>query len=126
MTTRAQRSIATALLLLWFAAAGAAADLFLFRGEFIYIIPRVLGDEMVRLTGRDEWQQFSQHTRYLDLDGDGREEFVAVAFGASSGHGAQVRYRLRYLDDGTRRLGRWYWGVVTDPQGARLFEQFNL
>jgi len=108
----------------WLAGVCVAADLFLFRGEFIYIIPRVLGDEMARLAGRSEWQQFPQHTRYLDPDGDGRAEFVAVAFGASAG-GAQVRYRLRYADDGTPQLGRWYWGVVTDPQGNRLFEQFN-
>lgn len=119
------RRIAFGSLLLWFAATCVATDVFLFRGEFIYIIPRVLGDEMARLAGRNEWRQFPQHTRYLDLDGDGREEFVAVAFGASTGHGAQVRYRLRYPDDGAPRLGRWYWGVVTDPQGNRLFEQFN-
>lgn len=119
------RRIAVGSLLPWFAAICVAADVFLFRGEYIYIIPRVLGDEMARVAGRNEWQQFSQHTRYLDLDGDGSEEIIAVAFGASSGHGAQVRYRLRYLDDGTPRLGRWYWGVVTDPQGNRLFEQFN-
>ena len=122
---RSVRRVAFACLLMSLAGASLAADLFLFRGEFIYIIPRVLGDEMTRLAGRSEWQQFPQHTRYLDLDGDGRAELVAVAFGASNGHGAQVRYRLRHTEDGTARLGRWHWGVLTGPQGERLFEQFN-
>ena len=102
-----------------------AADLFLFRGEFIYIIPRALSDEMTRLAGRGEWKHFPEHTRYLDLDADGEEEFVAVVFGATGGYGAQVRYRLRREPDGSRHLGRWFWGAVVGPRGGRLFEQFN-
>ena len=102
-----------------------ASDLFLFRGEFIYIIPRTLSDEMIRLAGRGEWRQFPQHTRYLDLDADGTDEYVAVAFGATTGHGVQVRYRLRTAPDGSVRLGRWYWGVIVDTGGERVFEQFN-
>jgi hypothetical protein len=102
-----------------------ASDLFLFRGEFIYIIPRALSDEMTRLAGRGEWKQFPQHTRFLDLDTDGADDFVAVAFGATSGHGAQVRYRLRHTPGGGVRLGRWYWGVLVDPDGRKLFERFN-
>ena len=117
----------TALLLSLCVLAGGAgaSDLFLFRGEFIYIIPRALSDEMVQLAQRDQWKHFPQHTRYLDLDGDGSHELVAAAFGASSGHGAQVRYRLRQASDGSSRLGRWYWAVVTAPDGDRLLELFN-
>lgn len=123
MTLR--RLVAAVTMLSAVAVAVPATELFLFRGEFIYIIPRALSDEMTRLAGRGEWKHFSEHTRYLDLDSDGDEEFVAVVFGASGGYGAQVRYRLRREADGTRRLGRWYWGAVVGPTGARLFEQFN-
>ena len=106
--------------------ASAAADLFLFRGDFIYIIPRVVSDEMTRFAARGDWEHFTEHTRYLDVDGDGERDFVAVAFGTASGHGAQLRYRLRRDPDGTPRLGRWYWAVVmTVPDGARVFEEFN-
>ena len=103
----------------------AAADLFLFRGEFIYIIPRVVSDEMTRVAARSEWKHFAEHTRYLDVNNDGEHDFVVVAFGSSSGHGAQLRYRLRVDTDGTVRLGPWYWSLVTAPDGARLFEEFN-
>ena len=103
----------------------AAADLLLFRGEFIYIIPREMSDEMTRFAGRSDWKQFPEHTRYLDVDNDGESEFVAIAFGASTGHAAQLRYRLRKDGDGTSKLGRWYWAVVTAPDGTREFEEFN-
>lgn len=102
-----------------------AADLFLFRGDFIYIIPRALGDEMTRLAGRDEWKHFPEHTRYLDPDADGEAEYVAVVFGAAGGFGVQVRYRLRPGPGATHRLGRWYWCAMVGPGGERLFEQFN-
>ncbi len=105
--------------------AAPAAETFLFRGDFIYIIPRALSDEMTRLAGRGEWKHFPEHTRYLDLDADGDEELVAAVFGATGGYGAQVRYRLRRTADGSRVLGRWYWGAVVGPRGERLFEQFN-
>lgn len=120
-----RRLASAALLGLMAAMAAPAANLFLFRGEFIYIIPRALSDEMTRLAGRGEWKHFPEHTRYLDLDSDGEEEFVAAVFGASGGYGAQVRYRLRKAPDGSRLLGRWYWGAVVGPRGGRLFEQFN-
>ena len=102
-----------------------AEDLFLFRGEFIYIIPRALSDEMTRLAGRGEWKHFPEHTRYLDQDADGEAEFLAAAFGANGGYGAQVRYRLRRGPNGERRLGRWYWGAIVGPDGKRVLEQFN-
>ncbi len=104
---------------------GVAAELFLFRGDFIYIIPRVLSDEMSRLAGRGEWKHFPQHTRYLDLDGDGVDGFVAAAFGVSTGHGAQVRCRPGRTPDRSVRLGRWYRSVITDPHGAALFARFS-
>jgi hypothetical protein len=102
-----------------------AAELFLFRGEFIYIIPSGMSDEMVRHAGRGDWQQFPEYTRYLDTDSDGEHDLLAVAFGAQSGHGAQLRYRLQQAADGTPKLGRWYWGVVTAPDQNHLFEEFN-
>ena len=104
----------------------AAASLFLFRGDFIYIIPRAVSDEMTRFAARDDWKHFTEQTRYLDVDDDGERDFVAVAFGTASGYGAQLRYRLRRDPDGTLRLGRWYWAVVmTVPDGTRVFEEFN-
>lgn len=106
-------------------AASMATDLFLFRGEFIYIIPRVVSQEMVRVAGRGDWKHFAEHTRYLDVDNDGERDFIAVAFGATSGHGVQIRYRLRRDEDGTPRLGRWYWAVVAAPDGSRMLEEFN-
>ena len=106
-------------------AVSSATDLFLFRGEFIYIIPRVVSEEMARVAGRGDWKHFAEHTRYLDVDNDGEQDFAAVAFGAPSGHGVQIRYRLRRDDDGTLRLGRWYWSVVAAPDGSRMIEEFN-
>ena len=102
-----------------------AADVFLFRGDFIYIIPSVVSDEMTRFASRGEWKHFSEHTRYLDLDEDGERDLVVAAFGAPTGYGAQLRYRLLQDQDGTPRLGRWYWAVVTAPDGSRAFEEFN-
>jgi hypothetical protein len=110
------------------AGSGADADVagtFLFRGEFVYIIPRALSEEMTRRARRAQWTHFPEHTRYVDVDGDGESDQVAAAFGASTGHGAQVRYRLRREADGEPQLGRWYWGVLTAPEGDRLLEKFN-
>jgi hypothetical protein len=101
-----------------------AADLFLFRGEFVYIVPCAMSDEMTRIVGRSDWKHFPEHTRYLDIDSDG-ERGLVVAFGATSGHGAQLRYRLQVDADGTPRLGPWYWSVVMAPDGSHLFEEFN-
>lgn len=122
---RQRRRAGAALLAALCIHAAGAAELFLFRGEFIYIIPRVLSDEMARFAGRAEWKHFPEHTRYVDTDGDGENDFVAAAFGATTGHGAQVRYRLRSEPDGSHRLGSWYWGVITAPEGDSLSEQFN-
>ena len=52
MTLR--RLVAAVTLLCALSAVTPASDLFLFRGEFIYIIPRALSDEMTRLAGRGE------------------------------------------------------------------------
>jgi hypothetical protein len=108
-----------------FGADAGAAEAFLFRGEFVYIIPRALSEEMMRLAQRAQWKHFPEHTRYVDVDGDGETDQVAAAFGASTGHGAQVRYRLYREEDEGLQLGRWYWGVLTAPEGDRLLEKFN-
>jgi len=122
--SRHRRAGVVLLAALWLSGAG-TAELFLFRGEFIYIIPRALSDEMTRFAGRADWKHFPEHTRYVDADGDGENDYVAAAFGATTGHGVQVRYRLRREADGSLRLGSWYWGVITAPEGDRLTEQFN-
>jgi len=122
----ARRVRAVLLAVLGLAVSSVAAEqLFLFRGEFIYIIPRVLSEEMTRYAGRSEWKHFPDHTRHVDTDGDGEDDFVVAAFGAGTGHGLQVRYRLLRAPDGSLRLGNWYWGVLTAPEGDRLSEQFN-
>ena len=113
------------LALVGFCATSAAADLLLFRGDFIYVIPREVSDEMVGFAARGEWKHFPEHTRFVDADGDGERDFVAVAFGATSGHGTQLRYRLRLDEQGELKLGRWYWAAVLAPDGARVFEEFN-
>ena len=75
--------------------------------------------------GRGNWQHFPEHTRRVDMDNDGEHDLLVVAFGANTGHAAQVRYRLLRASDGTPKLGRWFWGAVTAPDRARLLEEFN-
>jgi hypothetical protein len=62
----------------------------------------------------------------VDVDGDGRYDFIAIAFGAKGGYGAQIRYRLKFSGDQIEpRLGSWYWCVITNSSGVKIFEQFN-
>ena len=114
------------LLALVVVAAGwpARAEVLLYRGEFVYLVPDALASRMLELASEEAWRIFPRHTRRIDLDGDGEHDFIAIGLGAKGGYGVQVRYRLR-RDTETSRLGRWYWGVLTGPQGDKIFEVFN-
>lgn len=103
----------------------AAEDVFLFRGDFIYVLSADVSGQMLRFADRDSWHHYPEQTRYIDEDRDGHQDYVAIALGATGGYGMQMRYRLRRLADGELRLGRWYWCVITDNSGAAVFEKFN-
>ena len=104
----------------------ARADVLLYRGaEFVYFVPKVLGDRMLEIAPAPEWRHFPGFTRRIDGNGDGRDDFIAIAIGAADGHGVQIRYRLETNADARPRLGRWYWAVMTDSAGATVFERFN-
>ncbi len=103
----------------------ATADVFLFRGDFIYILPRDISEQLSRHESRPAWRLFPEHTRYIDGNKDGKDDFVAIAVGSNRGYGMQIRYRLRYSQAGKRKLGRWYWCVITDTNGDIVFEKFN-
>jgi len=103
----------------------AADDLFLFRGDFIYVLPPEIGTQMLKHAPRDQWRHYPEHTRYIDEDNDGQNDYVAIAAGASGGFGMQLRYRLRQQANGKNRLGRWYWYVITDNTGGVVTEKFN-
>ena len=107
-------------------AISAWAQVMLYRGDYVFVLPAVISQEMATLAPRGEWRFFEEHTRYIDPDGDGVDDFVAIEFGVNSGYGAQIRYRLRYESSSPDPvLGRWYWGVITDHQGKKIFEKFN-
>ena len=107
-------------------AAEAAAEVMLFRGERIYVVPARLSDRLIELASRDSWQHFEAHTRDIDEDGDGVIDYRAIALGADGGYGAQVRYRMEKNERTDEvELGRWYWAVVTDSDGKVLYEVFN-
>ena len=85
-------------------------------------------DEKLRLWM--PWQQLVPHSRRRMLRPETDYSYPILAqvladIIAAGGYGAQVRYRLRKEPGGERRLGRWYWGALIGPGGARLFEQFN-
>ncbi len=102
-----------------------AGDLFLFRGDFVYLLPSEIGSQMVRFADRESWRHFPEYTRYIDEDRDGRDDYVAIAAGAAGGYGLQLRYRLRRRGDAQPTLGRWYWYIITDNTGETVFEKFN-
>ena len=107
-------------------ATGGRAEVILYRGEYVYLVPDAMSDRMLEFASRDAWEHFPSHTRRIDVDGDGQHDFIAIGLGASGGYGVQVRYRLRHdKEGGAPRLGRWYWGVITGPSGEKLFEKFN-
>jgi len=102
-----------------------ASDLFIFRGDFIYLLPSEIGSQMVKYANRGSWRHFPEYTRYIDEDRDGRDDYVAIAAGAAGGYGLQLRYRLRRQANGTLLLGRWYWFIITDNSGETVIEKFN-
>ena len=104
----------------------ASAEAMLYRGVYVYVVPEVTVDKMTELASKESWKHFPDLTRYVDVDGDGRYDFIAIAFGAKGGYGAQIRYRLKFSGDQIEpRLGSWYWCVITDSSGVKIFEQFN-
>ena len=106
----------------------ASAEAMLYRGVYVYVVPEVMVDKMTELASKESWKHFPDLTRYVDVDvdGDGRYDFIAIAFGAKGGYGAQIRYRLKFSGDQIEpRLGSWYWCVITDSSGLKIFEQFN-
>ncbi|MDX1514671.1 MAG: hypothetical protein R3174_13115 [Gammaproteobacteria bacterium] len=102
------------------------AEPIIFRGEFVYVVPENMADKMTELASKSDWKHFPSLTRYVDTDEDGSPDYVAIALGAEGGYGAQIRYRLSFPGAGTApRLGLWYWCVITDDTGSKIFEEFN-
>ena len=105
----------------------ASAEVLLYRGDHVYVVPQRLARKMLELASRDGWRHFNDMNRNIDLDGDGRSDFHAIALGAQGGYGAQIRYRVHEgAEPDTYRLGRWYWGIITAPDRTILMESFNL
>ena len=97
-----------------------------YRAEHLFTLPVEMSKAMLAYRDPKEWRHFPEHTRYIDADGDGEADFIAIALGARGGYGAQIRYRLYYAPDKSEtRLEDWYWSVVTGPHNERLFESFN-
>jgi hypothetical protein len=104
----------------------AVAEAMLYRGKYVYVVPEVMAEKMTEVASKDSWKHFPDLTRYVDVDDDGRYDFVAIAFGVKGGYGAQIRYRLKFSGDQIEpRLGSWYWCVITDSSGVKIFEQFS-
>ena len=102
------------------------AQVMLYRGDYVYVLPTTMSEKMATIAPPDGWKFFDRHTRYVDPDDDGINDFVAIALGARGGYGAQVRYRLKYDDSSAAPLlSRWYWCVITDQRGEKVFEKFN-
>lgn len=114
-----------ALLLVMASVAGCSIP-FVYRGDHVYVVPEAMADKMTEFAPQESWQFFPELRRYVDSDDDGSLDFVAVALGAEGGFGAQIRYRLSEVDEsGEQALGNWYWCVITDETGEKVFEQFN-
>ena len=71
------------LLALVVVAAGwpARAEVLLYRGEFVYLVPDALASRMLELASEEAWRIFPRHTRRIDLDGDGEHDFIAIGLG---------------------------------------------
>ena len=97
-----------------------------YRAEHLFTLPVEMTKAMLAFGSSKDWRHFPEHTRYIDADGDGEHDFIAIALGARGGYGAQIRYRLHYVPGrNAAQLGDWYWSVVTGPNKERLFESFN-
>ena len=97
-----------------------------YSGKFDYSVPELIFDKMIEFAPIESWKHFPELTRFVDADDDGTTDFVAIALGAEGGFGAQIRYRLNQPEDGGEaELGPWYWSVITDGSGKKVFEQFN-
>jgi hypothetical protein len=104
----------------------ASAEAMLYRGNYVYVVPEAMADKMTEIASKQSWKHFPDLTRYVDVDDDGRYDFIAIALGAKGGYGAQIRYRLKFPGDQIEpRLGSWYWCVITDSSGVKIFEQFS-
>jgi len=115
-----------AVLLLFRIGTAAAQDVLIVRGAYVYLVPVVAVRRMVEMAPRAAWRHYPEFTRRIDVDGDGRADYIAIALGARGGYGAQVRYRLRYLPGAEQPvLGHWYWVAITDPLGKLSFERFS-
>ncbi|MCA8966999.1 MAG: hypothetical protein KDC48_19115 [Planctomycetes bacterium] len=102
------------------------ADVLLYRGAHVYLVPKVLGDRILAIAPGTEWRHFPSFTRRIDSNSDGRDDFIAIGIGNDDGHGVQIRYRLeRPGDGGAERIGNWYWAVLTDQSGNAVFESYN-
>jgi hypothetical protein len=113
-------------LLAVFTSAPSRAEVMLFRDGFVFLIPREVVAHLERYAPFGDWQQFPRFTRRIDTDGDGLDDFIAIALGARNGYGAQVRYRLRHAAvSHAEKLGDWYWAVITDATGKKVYEAFN-
>jgi hypothetical protein len=108
------------------AALVAAAESRIYSGKFEYVVPELIVDKMIEYAPIESWIHFPELTRFVDADGDGASDYVAIALGAEGGFGAQIRYRLNRAENGgDAELGSWYWCVITDGSGERIYEQFN-
>lgn len=113
-------------LLMFSAAFVVSAEPLVYRGKFDYLVPEPMYDKMIELAPIETWEHFPQLTRFVDATEEGGSDFVAIALGARGGYGAQIRYRLKRGEDGAEaELGLWYWCVITDAAGEKVFEQFN-
>lgn len=120
------RIIAYMVLALMLVSFGAFADAMLFRGKFVYVVPEDMSDKMTELASKRSWDLYPQYTRLVDTDEDGKPDFVAIALGATGGYGAQIRYRYSDSENGSEpRLGLWYWCVIIDETGTKIYEEFN-
>lgn len=118
-----RRIMASALLLVSLAA---LAETMVYSGKFEYVVPELMFDKMIEFAPIESWKHFPELTRLVDADDDGASDFVAIALGAEGGFGAQIRYRLNHAENrGETELGTWYWCVITDSSGEKIFEQFN-
>jgi len=105
---------------------GAGDEVLIYRGAYAYLVPSPVARLMLELAPRGEWRHFPDQTRRIDTDGDGRDDYLAIALGSRGGYGMQLRYRLRYPEGAQRPLlGRWYWCIIIDPAGRKVFERFN-